>query len=168
MEAGKGIGLVAIVAVMLLFCGVAEADNPCYAECFKDCTTSSITCMFNPQCIATCGITCGLHDTCKHGSRKVLRNSAKVVASQSNSIEKNTVGVEAGNPCYAECVQDCLNKCMLSPFGCVACPGICGEHNTCKDVKNIEINSGKAEDVAQNHVGVEARNTLHLNSVADE
>ncbi|KAL5713785.1 hypothetical protein ACHQM5_015831 [Ranunculus cassubicifolius] len=144
MEAGKGIGLVAIVAVMLLFCGVAEADNPCYAECFKDCTTSSITCMFNPQCIATCGITCGLHDTCKHGSRKVLRNSAKVVASQSNSIEKNTVGVEA------------------------ACPGICGEHNTCKDVKNIEINSGKAEDVAQNHVGVEARNTLHLNSVADE
>ncbi|KAL5707256.1 hypothetical protein ACHQM5_025325 [Ranunculus cassubicifolius] len=198
----RALGLVAIVAVM--FSGVAEADNPCYHDCFKDCTSGDNTCMFNPQCIATCGITCGLQDTCKHGSRKVLRNSAKAVAIhsditeknsvggnpcygecvqncldncglnfegcatcpvicgmrdtckhkinsakpeealviQSDTIKKNTVENVAGNPCYAECVQDCLNSCSF--VGCAACPAICGTHNTCKDVKKVEINSAKA------------------------
>ncbi|KAL5707258.1 hypothetical protein ACHQM5_025327 [Ranunculus cassubicifolius] len=99
-------------------------------------------------------------------SRKVLRNSAKAVAIHSDITEKNSVG--GGNPCYGECVQDCLNNCGLSPFGCAACPAICGTHNTCKDVKKVEINSGKLEDVAKSHVGVEKRNILRLNTVADE
>ncbi|KAL5707245.1 hypothetical protein ACHQM5_025318 [Ranunculus cassubicifolius] len=89
----------------------------------------------------------------------------EAVAILSDITEKNSVG---GNPCYGECVQDCLNNCGWNPVGCAACPAICGTHNTCKDVKKVEINSGKLQDVAKSHVGVEERNILRLNTVADE
>ncbi|KAL5707251.1 hypothetical protein ACHQM5_025322 [Ranunculus cassubicifolius] len=80
---------------------------------------------------------------------------------------------EAGNPCYVESVQNCLNNCGLDFKGCATCPVICGMRDTCKH----EINSGELEAAAMKQyckvgcvslVCAPMANILGLNSVADK
>ncbi|KAL5707252.1 hypothetical protein ACHQM5_025322 [Ranunculus cassubicifolius] len=168
--AGKGsmrsLGLVVIGVVMLLVCGVAEAGNPCYVESVQNCLNN---CGLDFKGCATCPVICGMRDTCKHEINSA--KSEEALAIQSDTIKKNTVGNVAGNPCYAECVQDCLNTCSF--MGCASCPAICGTHDTCKH----KINSGELEAAAMKQyckvgcvslVCAPMANILGLNSVADK
>ncbi|KAL5707248.1 hypothetical protein ACHQM5_025320 [Ranunculus cassubicifolius] len=109
--AGKGsmrsLGLVVIGVVMLLVCGVAEAGNPCYAECVQNCLNN---CGLDFKGCATCPVICGMTDTCKHEINSA--KSEEALAIQSDTIKKNTVGNVEGELEAAAMKQYCKVGCV--------------------------------------------------------